>query len=150
MGYCINITNHNILIPNDQKAAALDSIKAMATFSNKMGGGGHTVGSPEVIKQWFSWVDMEQLANADTLIKAFDAWRYTFSENDNGAVLDYFNGEKLGDDALLWETMAPFIKGGGFIEVHGEDMFWLWKFNDGQCQEVELRLTEIQKNYLEK
>ena len=65
------------------------------------------------------------------------------SENDDGVVLDYFNGEKLGDDALLWETMAPFIKDGGFIEVHGEDAYWRWKFNDGQFQEVELRLVEV-------
>jgi len=40
--------------------------------------------------------------------------------------------------------MAPFIKDGGFIEVHGEDNFyWRWKFNDGKCREVELHLTEI-------
>jgi hypothetical protein len=143
MGYYINIIDHNVLIPNDQKAAALDAIKAMTTVTNKMGGGGHTVGSPEVVKQWFSWVDMEQLANADTLIKAFNAWRYTFSENGYGVFLDYFNGEKLGDDAFLWETMAPFIKDGGFIEVHGEDGFWRWKFNNGQFQDVELRLTEV-------
>jgi hypothetical protein len=146
MGYYINIINHYVLIPNDQKDAALTTLKAMAENTDQMGGGGHTIGSPEVVKQWFSWVDMNQLADADTLIKAFDAWRYTFSENDDGTaiVLDYFDGEKLGDDAFLWETMAPFIKNGGFLEVHGEEgEFWRWKFNDGNFREVELQLTEV-------
>ena len=144
MGYYINIINHYVLIPNDQKVEALKAIKAMAGNTDQMGGGGHTIGSPEVVKQWFSWVDMNQLADADTLIKAFNAWRYVFSENDDGVFLDWFEGEKLGDDDFLWNTMAPFIKDGGFIEVHGEDNFyWRWKFNDGKCREVELHLTEI-------
>ena len=73
MGYYINVVNHDGLIPNDKKVAALDAIKAMATSTNKMGGGGYTGG--EVVERWFSWVDMTQLANADTLVEAFDAWR---------------------------------------------------------------------------
>jgi len=141
MGYYITVTDQYVLIPNDQKVEALKALKAMATKTDQMGGGGYSGG--EVIERWFSWVDMKQLANATTVVEAFNAWRYVFSENDDGVVLDYFNGEKLGDDALLWETMAPFIKDGGFIEVHGEDAFWRWKFNDGQFQDVELRLTEV-------
>ena len=141
MGYCINITDHYVLIPNDQKDAALTALKAMAENTDQMGGGGYSGG--EVVQRWFSWVDMKQLANAKTVVEAFNAWRYEFVEHDDGIVLEYFNGEKLGDDTFLWETMAPFIKGGGFIEVHGEDGFWRWKFNDGQFREVELRLTEV-------
>jgi len=142
MGYCIDVVDHYILIPTEQKAAALEAIKAMAVHDNKMGGGRYSGGdTPE---RWFSWVDMTQLANANTLKEAFDAWRYAFSENDDGVFLDWFEGEKLGDDDFLWNTMAPFIKDGGFIEVHGEDNFyWRWKFNDGKCREVELHLTEI-------
>ena len=141
MGYYINVIDHDVLIPNDQKATALDAIKAMATSTNKMGGGGYTGG--EVVERWFSWVDMHQLADAHTLVDAFDAWRYIFTETDDGVRLEYFNGEKLGDDAFLWETMAPFIND-GFIQVHGEEgEFWRWKFHDGQFQEVELRLTEV-------
>jgi len=144
MGYYINITDHYVLIPNDQKDAALTALKAMAENTDQMGGGGgRTVDSSEV-QRWFSWVDMKKLANAKTVVEAFNAWRYEFSENDDGVFLDYFNGEKLGDDAFLWETMAPFIKDGGFIEVHGEENeYWRWKFNDGEYQEVQLRLVEI-------
>jgi len=142
MGYYINIVDSNVVIPNDQKVSALKALKAMATSTNKMGGGGYTGG--EVVERWFSWVDMRQLADADTLIDALDAWRYEFIACDDGVVLQNFNGEKLGDDAFLWETLAPFIKGGGFIEVHGEEgEFWRWKFNDGNFREVELQLTEV-------
>ena len=141
MGYYINVVNHDVLIPNDKKVAALDAIKAMATSTNKMGGGGYTGG--EVVERWFSWVDMTQLANADTLVEAFDAWRYIFTETDEGVRLEYFNGEKLGDDAFLWETMSPFINDGS-IEVHGEEgEFWRWKFKDGTYNEVQLRLVEV-------
>ena len=142
MGYCIDVVDHYILIPTEQKAAALEAIKAMAVHDNKMGGGRYSGGdTPE---RWFSWVDMQQLANAETLIEAFDAWRYDFVKYDDGVVLENFEGEKLGADAFLWETLAPFIKDGGFMEVHGEDQYyWRWKFNDGKFREVELRLTEV-------
>jgi len=143
MGYHITIFEHDVIIPTDRMASALHELKAMAMHKNKMGGGGFT-GAGKPVEQWFSWVDMQQLANAETLIEAFDAWRYEFVKYDDGIILENFNGEKLGDDAFLWETLAPFIKDDGFIEVHGEDnYFWRWKFNDGKFQEVELRLTEV-------
>ena len=57
--------------------------------------------------------------------------------------MEYFNGEKLGDDAFLWETMSPFINDGR-IEVHGEEgEFWRWKFKDGTYNEVQLQLVEV-------
>jgi len=143
MGYYINIVDHDVVIPTDRMASALHELKAMAMRKDQMGGGGFT-GVGEPVEQWFSWVDMQQLANAETLIEAFDAWRYDFVKYDDGVILENFEGEKLGDDAFLWETLAPFIKGGGFIEVHGEEReFWRWKFNDGNFQEVELQLTEV-------
>jgi len=37
MGYCIDVVDHYILIPTEQKAAALEAIKAMAVHDNKMG-----------------------------------------------------------------------------------------------------------------
>jgi len=143
MGYYINVVDHDVVIPTDRMASALHELKAMAIHKNKMGGGGFTgVGKP--VEQWFSWVDMQQLANAETLVEALEAWRYNFVNSNDGVVFEYFEGEKLGDDAFLWETLAPFINDGGFIEVHGEDhYFWRWKFNDGKFQEVELRLTEV-------
>ena len=143
MGYYINIVDHDVVIPTDRMASALHELKAMAMNKDKMGGGGFT-GVGEPVEQWFSWVDMQQLANAETLIEAFDAWRYDFVKYNDGVVLENFEGEKLGDDAFLWETLAPFIKDGGFMEVHGEDQYyWRWKFNDGKFREVELRLTEV-------
>ena len=107
-----------------------------------MGGGGYSGGG--IVERWFSWVNMNELANAETLVEAFDAWRYVFTENEDGVSLDYFNGEKLGDDDFLWGTMAPFIQDGGYITVIGEDdSFWRWKFNNGVYEEVELRLMEV-------
>ena len=143
MGYHITIFEHDVIIPTDRMASALHELKAMAMNKDKMGGGGFT-GVGEPVEQWFSWVDMQQLANAETLVEAFNAWRYDFVNSDDGVVLENFEGEKLGDDAFLWETLAPFIKDGGFMEVHGEDNdYWRWKFNDGKFREVELQLTEV-------
>jgi len=142
MGYCITVKECNVFIPNDQKVVALKTLKSTAANTDRMGGGGYTGG--EVVERWFAWIDMKKLANANTLVEAFDAWRYIFTEDEDGVRLEYFHGEKLGDDVFLWETMAPFIQDGGYITVIGEDdTFWRWKFNNGICEEVELRLMEV-------
>ena len=48
----------------------------------------------------------------------------------------YFDGEKLGDDAILFEAIAPYVKKGSFIEMNGEDgCIWQWQFNGKTCIE---------------
>jgi len=54
-------------------------------------------------------------------------------------VIEYFDGEKWGDDEILFDTIAPFIDGGehgGLITVHGEENEkWRYVFENGDMRE---------------
>ena len=104
--------------------AALAAIKAMAGRETIQDSGG----------RHFSWVTTQEFLDADTLEEALDAWRWNL-EPDWKQI--QFNGEKLGDDKLLFDAIAPYVEAGSFIEMHGEDgEIWQWVFNGKTCREV--------------
>ena len=44
--------------------------------------------------------------------------------------------EKIGDDKLIWKSLAPVIMDGSYIKCAGEDHAkWRWRFKDGICHE---------------
>lgn len=118
----------NFFIPFENKEAALQAIK------NLEGGETITYGSG---KPHFSWVDTEDFVNADTLKDALREWRWSVEEDGEGNIYDiYFEGEKLGDDNILFEAIAPYVKSGSFIQMCGEDgTIWRWVFENSKCEE---------------
>jgi hypothetical protein len=84
-------------------------------------------------------VTTEEFVNAKTLKEALSAWRWdSFISEETGDLVDLtFNGEKLGDDETFFETLAPFVKAGSYIEMEGEDGgHWKWKFDGKTMTEV--------------
>lgn len=80
-----------------------------------------------------AWVEHDELREVTTIREAFQAfgWRIkvTLDREVKGVA---FEAEKLGDDALLFEAIAPYVKAGSYIEMVGEDGDrWRWVF-DGQ------------------
>jgi hypothetical protein len=64
-------------------------------------------------------------------------WRWDVCEDENGNVnkID-FTGDKLGDDKILFDAIAPFVDEGSFIKIIGENNFvWTWFFNEKICDE---------------
>ena len=113
MGYCITQGDTEFAITD--KAGALAAIKELAND-----------------RDYFSWVNGEEVRDAETVREAFRAWRW---ELDSEGL--YFCGEKLGEDALLFETVAPYVKDGSYIVIRGEDGdTWKWLFEDGKFQEL--------------
>lgn len=48
-----------------------------------------------------------------------------------------FEGEKLNEDYLFFDAIAPVVRDGSFIEMVGEDGDrWRWCFKDGKCHEI--------------
>jgi hypothetical protein len=85
----------------------------------------------------FAWVD-NGFAKAATLQEALKCWRWNL-DKDYGIE---FWGEKLGDDQILFDTIAPFVKAGSFIEMDGEDgMKWRWYFDGEKCVEQSGKVT---------
>lgn len=63
-------------------------------------------------------------------------WDWEIQLDDSGNVCGIeFCGEKLGgDNETLFSAIAPFVKEGSFIEMHGEDgSRWRWFFNGTTC-----------------
>lgn len=48
-----------------------------------------------------------------------------------------FNAEKLGDEIKMFQTIAPFVETGSYIQVSGEGgESWRWVFDGKTCEEV--------------
>jgi hypothetical protein len=119
MGYCVSM-DVDIHIPFDQSAACLEAINAL--FQEKRQHG-------------YSWVNYPISGKFQSLDDAFKAWRYSTSiAKDGGTYVEYFTGEKWGDDQVLYEAIAPFVADAGCdIRIRGEDgEQWGYDFREGK------------------
>jgi hypothetical protein len=90
----------------------------------------------------FSWVDH----NFHTLTDpkdVFRAWRWDiFLDNEGNVDGIEFCGEKLGDDLVMFEAIAPHVEPESYIVMHGEDGYiWRWYFNNGKVDEQDGHIT---------
>ena len=143
MGYYMSQVDSKFRIKAENKAAALAAIKALsdpAIMAKKAGGGSWGAGG--YIKKWYSWVDTDEFANAASLEDALDAWGWeaedaVLSGWDGVDIVDIRHaGEKLGDDLVLFDAIAPFVESGSYIHMCGEDgTNWRWYFDGKTCVE---------------
>lgn len=126
MGYSIYVDNHDFVIPAEHLETAYAAACALNHDPSARKMGGH-----------FSWVDEDYDQRCRDMQDVLKAWRYEASYVASGdLVLDYFLGEKAGDDEQLFARIAPFVKSGSFIEYHGEEgEKWRYVFTDGAFTE---------------
>lgn len=136
MGYCMTQRGSEFLIRGQNFSAALAAVKALAYKPEQMSGGSSKG------ERWYAWVDTNGFVNAATLADAIGAWRWSTTVINGGIVDIYFKGEKLGDDMILFEALAPFVEDGSFIDMEGEDgSLWRWVFDGKTVREVEGRVV---------
>jgi hypothetical protein len=110
MGYCMNQVGSKFEIKKEKFSEARDAILKLMTETNRGGA-----------------------ATLDAMLSEL-GWDCMMVDGDI-ADID-FNGEKLGDDGILWECLAPFVEDGSYIEMMGEDNYhWRWAFNEGKVEE---------------
>jgi hypothetical protein len=127
MGYCVAQTEAMFLIKKENFAKALEAIKALGKEREDMPYG-----------FFYSWVDMDGFVNAKDIEDAMKAWRWNveFDVSGNIEIIE-FTGEKLGDDKVLFDAIAPFVEDNSYIEMQGEDgRLWRWFFKNSQCREI--------------
>ena len=119
MGYYVSMDFADVVVPADKVDDCLKAINAL-----------HDDKQPN----HYGWVRFRE-GGFKTLKKAFEAWRYDANFDDLGNLhIEYFTGEKLGDDEFFWESIAAHIESGACIDCQGEDRdFWLWDFQEGVC-----------------
>lgn len=132
MGYCMSQHESAIHIDEKNVRKALKAVKDLSGKETITDGSG----------RHFSWVD-HNFAKANDFKSVMKAWRWEVVFDDDGNVSDLrFYGEKLGDDFILLNAIAPFVKNGGYIEMHGEDgTMWRWLFNGKTCTEKEAKVV---------
>lgn len=122
MGYCIEMTESTIAITKE------NSIKMMDMLSQYI----------EDNKPNWAWVDTNSLykyCKSHNFNEVMSELRYETYFNDGNDVyeIDYFSGEKLGDEFNIFPILAPYISD-GYIEMVGEDGDkWRWVFKDDKC-----------------
>jgi hypothetical protein len=127
MGYCATQRDEEFFIPADRKAECVQAIKGLAGLRRQFG---------------FSWVD-DDFVEKNTFCEIMEAWRWEVSlSKDGDAIGICFQGEKLGDDDVLFGAIAPFVRAGSYIEMHGEDgAIWRWVFDGKECVEKVAKIT---------
>ena len=111
----------------------------------------------KVIKEMNKGDWVKNIKECENIKDVFDAWRWEIMFDETGNINDIlFQGEKLGDDEVFFQTIAPYVKDGSHIEMSGEeDAIWQWLFNNGKFEEKYANLDwdesgEILKKILEK
>ena len=135
MGYYADQTDCRFFVPADQVQPMLKAVQNLAHKDELMSGGSYHGG--EKVSCHYSWVDMS-FAHLQDIVEVFRCWRWSIERDEQtGDIVDIgFAGQKLGDDFVLFNTIAPFVKAGSFIEMRGEDnAIWRWQFNGTSCVE---------------
>lgn len=134
MGYCMSMEECDFRILKENFSKALKAVKGLAGKETIRDGSG----------RHFSWVDTAEFMNAGTLEAALTAWRWhPLIDTSYGHIIDLeWEGEKSGDDEILFDAIAPFVEKGSYIQMIGEDGYrWRWKFDGKKCVEVGSRVV---------
>ena len=93
----------------------------------------------EAIEEWRWVVEMEaqdtkQIDPKDLTAEHFDPQPKDTRQNVIGIE---FNGDKLGDDMLLLDAIAPYVEEGSWVAMDGQEGCWVWDFHDGIVKEID-------------
>lgn len=137
MGVSLNTGPIKFYIDKSKIDDCLAAIKAMAIHTDKMHGGSSSG------EKWFSFgPGPKELSNVEDIVEAFDLFRWEVFLDVYGSVVDIeFNGEKYGDDDFFFETIAPFVKSGSFIEAQADGDPFRWFFRQGKLKIQEGRIS---------
>ncbi len=117
MGYCMSMTECIFFIDAKDKAAALKLVKAAAPDFND------------------TWESKDAAISATTLEGFLEETRWLPVIGEDGNITDLeFEGEKMGDEEQFFNAMAPHVKSGSYIEMHGDEgEGWRWVFDGETC-----------------
>lgn len=132
MGYRVHATDISVAVPIEHEDVAF---KAMVRFNEEcppeMKRGG-TVGEDGKERKWFSWM-REDFSEYDGLGMILHEIGFSYDLIDGMIVLNGWHGDKQGQEDLLMESIAAWVKPGSFVEWVGEDCYrYRWEFEDGR------------------
>ena len=91
------------------------------------------------------WKDINKVLKTNNLVTALSnlwGWEFEYDEESEGITGIAFHGEKIGDEQLIFDAIAPFVEENSFIEMTGDDAtHWRWIFKDGKCEERDAKIS---------
>lgn len=86
-----------------------------------------------------AWIDNKKVLNANTVTQILKEFYWDYDPIEHTVELI---GEKLGDDYVLFSTIAPYVVSGSYIELLGEDgTRWKWVFENGLMKELIAKIS---------
>ena len=130
----MNLMEANFKMLKINQDKALQAIKSLKGQETIRGYGG---------EPHFSWVNTEDFMEAQHIKEALRAWRWWVGFNESGDIDNInFEGEKYGDDKVVFGAIAPFVVDGSYIQMLGEDgEMWRWIFNNGELETITGKVT---------
>lgn len=122
MGYYVNITHSEFIIPTANLDAALAALKDLNTnpihdeMKNHDASGAH-----------YSWMDVNYHEQVESAEDVFKLLGFVTEVNDEGLVLVYYDG-KTGKEEYFLKAVAHLVAPGSSIEWRGEDG-WQWRLD---------------------
>lgn len=132
MGYCISQRRAQFKMDPKDFPAALKAIQALRWKETPVG---YNV-------QHFAWIS-PNFHEIQDFVEMLREWRWDLAMDITNNVLGiHFVGEKMGADELLFDTIAPWVEKGSYIEMQGEDgNIWRWVFDGKHCHEKYAKLS---------
>jgi hypothetical protein len=134
MGIYIYQLQSEFQVPAEQCAGMLDVLKkAIEETPEELLFGGERRG--DIIIRFFAFINHEKVLNAANLEKALRFCRWAPEFDEEGNIIDIeFTGEKYGNEDILFNALAPFVKNGSFIAmVNDRREVWRWRFDGQKC-----------------
>lgn len=141
MGYYVTY-NIKASFKRENEPAMLAAINALhdPEVMNPQSRGGSWEGGKQTCF-WYAFTDNPPPGGFTTLDAALKAWRFeadNYAETSAGLC---FNGDKLGQEEILFATLAPYLTGD--IYASGEDGFaWGYRFRDGKLINLNCKWVE--------
>lgn len=120
----MQMTDCSFSIPAHNKLPALLAIKDVVSGNQK-------------------WWNYANLLQAKTLEEIMRLWYYAVESDPNGDIYSIdFHGDKISNETLMFEAIAPYVTSGSYIQMQGEDgLIWRWVFEDGDFREASAIIT---------
>lgn len=118
------------------KSAALAAVKALALTPGQMSGRTRNANGTTT---HYAYVNTDDFVLAKSLEVALDAWNWGGETAATTGDIVGLTCESscLGDEAVLFTALAPFVDSGSYIQLTGEDgVVWRWVFQQGQLRKV--------------
>lgn len=132
MGYFVQITDSNFVLPKENYEAAYKALCDLNQHDDLKGGKRYTNdGSlcgndprPEGLDyhpaRWFAWMLPDYPKHLKSLQEVLKELGFELLENDEG-IYGLAYHDKVGDEEVFLEELAPFVKDGSYICWEGED-----------------------------